>query len=167
MDVFYRGTYSKYQILEMAFQDLKGVLRVVRGQHTYPNQVMTCNSMRSILRHEDIEWDVKFYIPYPKPNIRVVGELVLSPTSYTSIFCSIHPNEVWVKGSFFMVPHEKYTIYISPFDDDIIRAPSSLHLQQHPWLHYDDTHVHGCTYDVHLSDLMLEELHPTLGCRDI
>ena len=30
-----------------------------------------------------------------------LGELVLSPTLYTSIFCSIHPNEVWVKGFFF------------------------------------------------------------------
>ena len=29
-----------------------------------------------------------------------VGELVHSPTSYTSIYCSIHPNEVWVKGFF-------------------------------------------------------------------
>ena len=43
-----------YQIPEMKFQDSKGVLRVVRGQHTYPNQVVTCNSMRSILRHGDI-----------------------------------------------------------------------------------------------------------------
>ena len=58
-----------------------------------------------------------------------LGELVLSPTSYTSIFCSIHPNEVWVKGLFLMVPHEEYETSISPFDDDIIRAPNYLHLQ--------------------------------------
>ena len=30
-----------------------------------------------------------------------LGELVLSPTSYTSKFCSIHPNEVWVKCFFY------------------------------------------------------------------
>ena len=30
-----------------------------------------------------------------------LGELVLYPTSYTSKFCSIRPNEVWVKGFFF------------------------------------------------------------------
>ena len=30
-----------------------------------------------------------------------LAELILSPTSYTSIFCSIHPDEVWVKGFFF------------------------------------------------------------------
>ena len=89
---------------------------------------MTCNSMRSILRHEDIEWDSKCHITSPKPNIKIVGELVLSPTSYTSKFCSIHPNEVWVKGSFFMVPHEEYKISIYPkFNDDMIRYPSYLH----------------------------------------
>ena len=27
-----------------------------------------------------------------------LGEFVHSLTCYTSIFCSIHPNEVWVKG---------------------------------------------------------------------
>ena len=36
-----------------------------------------------------------------------LGELVISPTSYTSKFCSIHPNEVWVKSLFFIVPHEE------------------------------------------------------------
>ena len=53
-----------------------------------------------------------------------LGELVLSPTSYTSKFCSSHPNEVWVKGFFFMVPHEELGHSIYPFDDGIIRAPS-------------------------------------------
>ena len=62
------------------------------------------------------------------------GELVLSPTSYTLKFCSIHPNEVWLKGSFFMVPHEEYKISISPFDDGMIRETSYLHLQQHPFV---------------------------------
>ena len=82
-----------------------------------------------------------------------LGELVLSPASYTSKFCSIHPNEVWVKCFFFIVPHEGYGIYISPFDDEMIRGPSYLNLQQHTLLHYDDTHLNGCTYDIHLSHL--------------
>ena len=104
--MYYIGEHTtNYQIPEMKFQDLKGVLRVVRGQHTYPKQVMTCNSMRYILRHEDIEWDNECNITYPNPNIKFLGELVLSPTSYTSKFCNIRPNEVWVKGFFFMVPH--------------------------------------------------------------
>ena len=43
-----------YQIPEMKFQDSIGVLRVVRGQDTYPKHVVNCNNMRSILRHGDI-----------------------------------------------------------------------------------------------------------------
>ena len=60
-----------YRIHEMKFQYLKGVLRVVRGKHTYPNQVVTCNSMRSILRHGDIEWDDECHMTSPKPKIKV------------------------------------------------------------------------------------------------
>ena len=67
-----------------------------------------------------------------------LGELVLSPTSYTSKFCSSHPNEVWVKGLFLMVQHEEYETPISPFDDEMIREPYYLHLQHHQLLHYDD-----------------------------
>ena len=37
-----------------------------------------------------------------------LGELVHSPTSYNSMFCNISLIEVWVKGFFFMVPHEEY-----------------------------------------------------------
>ena len=70
-----------------------------------------------------------------------LGELVHSPTSYTSIFFNVHPNEVWVKGLFFMVPHEECETPISPFDYGMTRVPS-LHLQQHPFLHYDDIHIH-------------------------
>ena len=50
--MYYIGEHSvNYQIPEMKFQDSTSVLRVVRGQHTYPNQVVTCNSMRYILRN--------------------------------------------------------------------------------------------------------------------
>ena len=101
-----------------------------------------------------------------------MGVLVLSPTSYTSKFCNIHPNEVWLKGFFLMVPHEEYETPRLNFYDDMIGAHYYLHFQQHRCLHYDYTHLHGCTYDVHLSHLethaflvylKLEELHPTLG----
>ena len=37
-----------------------------------------------------------------------LGELFHSHTSYNSMFCCISLNEVWVKGFFFMVPHEEY-----------------------------------------------------------
>ena len=58
-----------------------------------------------------------------------------------------------MKGLFLMVPHEEHGHYISPFDDGIIRAPYYLHFHKNPCLHYDYTHLHGCTYDVHLSHL--------------
>ena len=78
-----------------------------------------------------------------------LGDLVLSPASYSSKFCSNHPNEVWVKGFFFMLPHEENGLYIYLFYDDMIREPYSLHLQHHTLLHYDDTNLHGCTYGIH------------------
>ena len=91
---------------------------------------------------------------------------LLHPT--VSKFCSSHPNEVWVKGFFLMVPHEKHGNSISPVDDGIIREPYYLHLQQHPFLHYDYTHLHGCTYDVHLSHLKTHGFScSTLGSFDV
>ena len=33
------------------------------------------------------------------------------------------------------------------------RVPSSLHFQQHPLLHYDDIHIHGCSDETSLSHL--------------
>ena len=60
------GDHSvNYQIPEMKFQDSTGVLRVVRGQHTYPKQVVNCNCVRYILRHGDIEWANEYYITLP------------------------------------------------------------------------------------------------------
>ena len=52
-----------------------------------------------------------------------------------------------------IVPHEEYETSIYTFDEAMNIALSSLHLQQHPLLHYDETHLHGCTYDVHLGHL--------------
>ena len=70
--LYYIGEHTvNYQIPENKFQYSKGVLRVVRGQHTYPNQVVNCNSMRSILKHGDIEWAIECHITSFKPNIKV------------------------------------------------------------------------------------------------
>ena len=96
----------------------------------------------------------------------------------TSISSTSIGDENLVKGFFLMLPHEEYENSISPFYDDMIRAPYSLHFQHHHLLHYDDTHLHGCTYVVHLSHLkthdfpclvhlMLEEIHPTLRLMGI
>ena len=52
-----------------------------------------------------------------------------------------------------MVPHEEYGLPISPFDDEMIRIPYYLNLQQHPLLHYDDMHIHGCIDETYLNHL--------------
>ena len=46
--------------------------------HTYPNQVVSSHSIRSILRHGDIEWDAEFFITSYNPHLKV----------------SIHPKEI-------------------------------------------------------------------------
>ena len=52
-----------------------------------------------------------------------------------------------------MVPHEEYETPIPPFDDDMNRAHSYLHLQQQNLFHHDDIHIHGCIDDTSLSHL--------------
>ena len=49
-----------------------------------------------------------------------LGELVHSPRSYNSMFCSISLYEVWVKGFFLMVPHEEYETPRFNFYDDMV-----------------------------------------------
>ena len=52
-----------------------------------------------------------------------------------------------------MVSHEEYGTSRYNFYDDMVGEHYYSHLQQHPLLHYDDTHLNGCTYDMHLSHL--------------
>ena len=97
-----------------------------------------------------------------------VGELFYSPTSHNSMFCSISLNEVWVKGLFFMVPHEEYGTSRFTFYDDMVGVHSYSHLQQHPLLLYDDGNLHGFTYDMHLSHLKTRGFScSTLGSFDV
>ena len=46
-----------YQVPEMRLKNLEWKPILLRGMHTYPNQVLCSHNMRSILRHGDIEWD--------------------------------------------------------------------------------------------------------------
>ena len=46
----------------MIFKYAGGKEVVLRGVNTYPKQVVSTNSMRSILRHRYIEWDVECLI---------------------------------------------------------------------------------------------------------
>ena len=55
----------------MRFKNLKGKPILLRGMHTYPNQVVSSHSMRAILRHADIEWDDECLITYSKPHMNI------------------------------------------------------------------------------------------------
>ena len=57
------GEHSmNYKIPQTSFKDAEGKSIVLKGMNTYPNQVISANSMRSILRHGDIEWVAEFHI---------------------------------------------------------------------------------------------------------
>ena len=75
---------------------------------TYEESVIILREMHINPTPMDPSHDENFSLSYH------LSELVLSPTSYTSIFYSIDPNEVWVIGFFLMVPHEEYETPISP-----------------------------------------------------
>ena len=45
--------------------------RVLKGTNTYPRQLIFANSMRSILRHGDIEWAVECYITTEETSFNV------------------------------------------------------------------------------------------------
>ena len=67
-----------------------------------------------------------------------------------------------------MVPHEEYETPIFNFYDDMVGEHYYSHLQQHPLLLYDDAHLHGCTYDMHLSHLKTHGFScSTLGSFDV
>ena len=60
-----------YQVPKMRFKNLKGKPILLRGMHTYPNQVVSSYSMRSILRHGDIEWVAECLIASYKTHLKV------------------------------------------------------------------------------------------------
>ena len=109
-----------------------------------------------------------------------MGELFHSPTSYNSMFCSISLNVVWVKGFFFMVPHEEYgtprLIFMMKWLEHIIIHICSgiicyvmmMHIYMDaPMICIWVTWTLMISLAQHLVHLMLEELHPTLGWIDL
>ena len=55
----------------MRLKNLEGKPILLRGIHTYPNQIVSSHSIRSILRHGEIEWDDESFIKYYKPHLKV------------------------------------------------------------------------------------------------
>ena len=67
-----------------------------------------------------------------------------------------------------MVPHEENGTPRFTFYDDMVGAHSYSNFHQVPLLLYDDTHIHGCTYDMHLSHLKTHGFScSTLGSFDV
>ena len=58
-----------YQFHEIRFKNSKGKPILLRGMHTYPNQVVSSHNMRTILRHVDIEWAAECLIKSPKTHL--------------------------------------------------------------------------------------------------
>ena len=53
--LYYLGENTmNYQVPEMRFKNSEGKPIMLRGMHTYPNQVVYSHNMRFILRHGDI-----------------------------------------------------------------------------------------------------------------
>ena len=73
-----------------------------------------------------------------------------------------------MKVFFFMVPHEEYETRIFAFYDDMVGEHYYSQLKQNLLLLYDDAHLHGCTYDMHLSHLKAHGFScSTLGSFDV
>ena len=57
------GEHSvNYQIPQISFKYAEGKSVVLKGMNTYPSQVISAKSMRSVMRHGDIEWAVECQI---------------------------------------------------------------------------------------------------------
>ena len=83
-----------YQVHEIRFKNSKGKSMLLRGMHTYPNQVVSSHSMRSILRHRDTEWDAECLITSSKPHLKVAKhpkEIEQLLSKYERVFGDLPP----------------------------------------------------------------------------
>ena len=78
----------------MRFKNSEGKPTLLRGMHTYPNQVVSVHNMRSILRHGNIEWAAKCLTAYPKPHLKVAKhpkEIKQLLSKYERVFGDLPP----------------------------------------------------------------------------
>ena len=57
-----------------------------------------------------------------------------------------------MKGFFLLVSYEEHEIPIQ-HDDSVMSAPHYIFHNKNPFILFDDSLIHGFTYDVHLSHL--------------
>ena len=84
-----------YQVLEMRFENSEGKPILMRGMHTYPNQVVSSHNMRYILIHGDIEWDNECLITYHKPHLNISKnpkEIEHLLSKYEKVFRDLPPS---------------------------------------------------------------------------
>ena len=66
------GEHSvNYQVPQIIFKDAEGKPMVLKGMNTYPNQLISAKSMRSVMRHGDIKWAIAFQITTEGTNTKV------------------------------------------------------------------------------------------------
>ena len=83
-----------YQVPEIRFKNSKGKPIFLRGLHTYPNQVVSSHSMRSVLKHVDIESTLGYLIKSPKPHLNVTKhnkEVDQLLSKYEKVFGDLPP----------------------------------------------------------------------------
>ena len=93
--LYYVGEHTvNYRVPEIRFKNSEGKPILLRGMHTYLNQVVSSHGMRTILRHGDIEWVVECLITSPKPHLDI----------------SKHPKEI----EKLLSKYEKVFVYLPP-----------------------------------------------------
>ena len=60
-----------YEVPEIRFKNSEGKPILLRGMHTYLNQVVSLHNMRIILMHGDIEWAAECLIASPKTHLNI------------------------------------------------------------------------------------------------
>ena len=73
---------------------MEGKPILLRGMHTYPNQVVSSHNMRNIFRHGDIEWVVECLIASPKPHLNIAKhpkEIEKLLSKYEKVFGDLPP----------------------------------------------------------------------------
>ena len=70
--LYYLGEHTmNYQVLEVRLKNSEGKPILLRGMHTYPNQMVSTHSMRSILRYGYVEWVVECLITSYNTHLKV------------------------------------------------------------------------------------------------
>ena len=112
----YLGEHTmNYQVSEIRFKNSEGKPILLRGMHTYPNQVVSSHIMRSTLRHGDIEWATECLITYPKPHLKIskhLKDIEQLLSKYEKVFGDLPPRLPLDRGVEHIIELEIGTLHI-------------------------------------------------------